>query len=132
MPRTSMTVAHFAVRLLCVLFVLIPAIGAAQYNTGSITGLIRDQQSGAIAGASIVAVHAATGLVVERTSDTHGRFVLPELPIGTYTLTVNLSGFAPFRRDDLVLGIGQALEVHVTLVVASLSDTVTVSAAPIL
>src|SRR5262245_37086335 len=131
MPRTSMTAALFAARSLCVLLLLIPAIAAAQYNTGSITGLIRDQQSGAVAGAGVVAVHAATGLVVERTSDANGRFFLPELPIGSYTLTVNRDGFAPFRRDDLVIGIGQSLEVHVTLAVASVSDTVTVSAAPI-
>src|SRR5262245_19809640 len=132
MPRTSMTAAHFAARTLCALSVLIPAIAAAQYNTGSIAGLIRDQQSGAVAGAGIVAVHAATGRVVERTSDANGRFFLPELPIGSYTLTVNRDGFAPFRRDDLVLAVGQSLDVHVTLVVASLSDTVTVSAAPVL
>src|SRR5262245_20229521 len=132
MPRTSMTAAHFAARTLCALSVLIPAIAAAQYNTGSIAGLIRDQQSGAVAGAGIVAVHAATGLTVERTSDANGRFLLPELPIGTYSLTVTLDGFAPFRQDNLVVGIGQSIEVHVTLVLASVSDTVTVSAAPIL
>jgi hypothetical protein len=127
-----MTAAHIAARFMCVLFVLIPAVGTAQYNTASLAGLIRDQQSGAVAGANVVAIHASTGLTIQRTSDANGRFYLPELPIGAYTLTVSRSGFAPFHRDDLVLAIGQSLEVHVTLVVATMSDTVTVSAAPVL
>src|SRR5262245_38088303 len=69
MPRTSMTAAHFAARTLCALFVLIPAIAAAQYNTGSIAGLIKHQQSGAVAGAGIVAIHAGAPFTVNLGTD---------------------------------------------------------------
>jgi hypothetical protein len=120
-----------AIGVFCMVVAVTSAAAAAQYNTASITGLVRDQQAGAIAGAGITAVHVATGLIVSRVTDAGGRFVLPELPIGAYTLTVSHPGFAPFRRDDLALAARQSLEIHVTLIIASVTDTVTVSAASI-
>src|SRR5262249_13004527 len=86
-----------------------------------------------IPGATVIARHVSSGLRVERISDGSGRFALPGLPVGDYVLTVELEGFRQFTQTGLTLGVGQKIEVPVTLQIGQLSDAVTVSAsAPLL
>ncbi len=108
-----------------------PAV--AQFNTGEISGIVKDDQGGVLIHATIVAVHQATGRRVERITDEAGRFFLPDLPVGQYTLTVQVSGFKPFVQGGVTLNVGQKLELPITLRLGELTDTVTVSAdAPLL
>ena len=109
---------------------LVPLRANAQYNTGSISGIVSDQQTHAVQNASVTVVHTATGLTVERRTDPEGRFFLAALPIGTYRLTIDSPGFTSFRRDGLQLEIGQSVNLQVTLLIAGLTDTVSVSASP--
>ena len=109
---------------------LVPLRANAQYNTGSISGIVSDQQTHAVQNASVAVVHTATGLTVERRTDPEGRFFLAALPIGTYRLTIDSPGFTSFRRDGLQLEIGQSVNLQVTLQIAGLTDTVSVSASP--
>src|SRR5262245_9706740 len=105
-----MAAPPFAVRAALAIFVLLPSPATAQYNTGSILGVVRDQQSDVIEGALVVAVNAANGRTVTRATDSSGRFSMPELALGRYTLTVERQGFATFRRDGVVVEIGRPLE----------------------
>src|SRR5258708_32548864 len=57
----------------------------AQYNTDEIGGVVKDAQGGVLPGALVTAVHVASSLRVERTTDNAGRFYLPALPVGEYT-----------------------------------------------
>src|SRR5262249_14676773 len=58
-----------------------------------------------------------------------GTYSMAALPSGEYELTFELSGFATFKRGNLKLAIGQILTVDSQMQVASLQESVTVSAA---
>lgn len=104
-----------------------PARAVAQYNTAELTGVVRDAQGGVLAGAMVIAVHAATGARIQRVTDVGGRFFLPALPIGQYALLVESRGFKTFT-SAVVLAVGQTLELSVTLTVGVVSETVNISA----
>ncbi len=94
---------------------------------GSISGSIKDISGAAVAGASITLVNTESGIQQSKTSDDHGLFAFPSLPVGSYVLQVTHSGFKPYRRTAIALDSGSALLLNVTLQVGERSDVVTVS-----
>ncbi|HSP91916.1 MAG TPA: TonB-dependent receptor [Vicinamibacterales bacterium] len=100
---------------------------------GDVSGTVRDSTGGVLPGATLVLVNIETG--VERTSVTNetGRFRIPAVPAGAYTLTVSLDGFATVQRAGLTLEVGQVLAVDAALPPAGVSQEVTVTAdAPVI
>ncbi len=110
------------------LLLLTPGTSSAQYNTAELSGIVTDDQGGVLPGVSVTATHASSGLKVERITDGAGRFFLPALPVGEYSITALLSGFKQFTEQGLILRVGQKLELSVMLQIGQLTDTVTVSA----
>src|ERR1700730_14162502 len=112
---------------LTLLMAFVPSTARAQYNTAEISGVVRDAQGGVLPGAMVVATHLASGQKSGRLADGSGRFFLPNLAIGQYTVSVELEGFKQFLRQALVLQVGQKIELPVTLEIARLTDTVTIT-----
>ena len=118
--------------------VLLLAIGmarllSAQTNTAEISGAVRDQQGAALPGVTVTAVHAGTGARVERVTDEQGRYRLPSLPVGTYSVTARLPGFRQSIQRGLTVGLGQQLQLDLVLQVGGVAEAVTVTAdAPLL
>jgi len=105
----------------------------AQTNTGEISGIVKDTQGGVVPGVTVVAEHRASGLRVQRETNQSGRFLLPALPVGEYTLTAELIGFRRWVRETIVLRLGEQLDLSIALAVGDLTEAVTVSTeAPIL
>ena len=94
---------------------------------GSISGRVADPQGAVVPGAAAVARHAETGIVREAVTDEEGRFRFPYLRVGRYEITVRMSGFAPVSRA-VVVTVGSAFELPVTLAVAGVDANVTVTA----
>ncbi|HYS27695.1 MAG TPA: carboxypeptidase-like regulatory domain-containing protein, partial [Vicinamibacterales bacterium] len=59
---------------------------AAQTDTGEISGVIRDTQGGVLPGVIVVAEQRESGTRIERVTDGEGRYFLPSLRTGTYTI----------------------------------------------
>ena len=116
-----------ALALWAALYMAVPAVAAAQTNTGEISGVIVDAQGGVLPGASVVAEHLASGLRVEVLADDQGRFLLLSLRPGAYNITAGLSGFKRAIRLGLVVQLGQKLQLDFQLEVGGLSEDVTVS-----
>ena len=110
-------------------FIVIVAapVAFAQTNTGEIGGVVLDSSGAVLPGATVTAVHADSGTVVERTTDTGGRFFLPALRLGQWSLTISLSGFAPQTRDGIVIEIGRTLNLEFTLGIGGLAEQIVVS-----
>jgi len=100
---------------------------AAQTNTGEIQGVVTDPLGGVLPGATVVAVHVASGFRSERISDTSGRFFIAALPVGDYAISVSLDGFKAVTRTDVVLRVGQRLDLPITLPLGNRSENVTVT-----
>ena len=99
----------------------------AQQTTGNITGRLVDEQGSAVPGVTVTAKNPQTGLTRTETSDAEGIYRLTALPVGIYDLTAELQGFSKVDNKGIVVNVGQTLDVNMTLKVASLSETVTVT-----
>jgi outer membrane receptor protein involved in Fe transport len=103
-------------------WLLTVGVASAQTFRGGIQGTVADSTGAAVPGALVTATNVGTSLSRGATTDTSGHFALSELPLGDYTVTANLSGFAPHtvkgvrvdassnRRVDLVLQAGGRTE----------------------
>ena len=114
-------------------FLMGARLASAQYNTAEIGGIVKDAQGGVLPGATVTAFHLASGQRVERVTDEVGRFFLPALQVGEFTLSVELQGFRSFTQTGIVLRVGQRVEIPVVLTIGGLSEAVTITAeAPLL
>ena len=108
------------VRNLLVLMLLAAAVGvSAQTFRGTILGTVTDPSGAVVAGAQVTVKNTGTGLSRSTTTSGDGSYSLPELPIGTYDVTITQQGFqtsvtkgvtvdvATERRVDAALKAGQ-------------------------
>jgi hypothetical protein len=103
--------------------------GYSQTTRGSIAGTIRDNQGGAIPGATVVVISSRRGDQVTVVTNEAGDFVVPNLLPDTYTVKVTMDGFKTFEREQVVLTANERLTVGaITLELGTLAETVTVSA----
>src|SRR5712691_1983679 len=98
--------------------------------TGALTGVVEDPTGARIAGAAVVALNQETSVRYSATATDAGVYVIPQLPLGDYTITVEATGFKTSRRSDVALGSDARLRMDVRLELGGTTDTVTVSAAP--
>jgi outer membrane receptor protein involved in Fe transport len=125
-----------ALRLFVVaLAVILPlsALAQSQATGGAVEGTVTDESGAVLPGATVTLKNPATGLTRETPTDPSGLFRAPLLPVGTYDVSVSLSGFATTKRSGLTLNIGQTLTVNMQLKVAGAQEEITVTAdAPLL
>jgi hypothetical protein len=101
----------------------------AQTNTAEIQGVVRDALGGLLPGASVLVVGVASGSRVERASDEAGRFFIPALPVGEYTVTVTLNGFKTITRSHVTVQVGQRIELAITLPLGERTENVDIGIA---
>jgi hypothetical protein len=100
---------------------------SAQQTTGNITGRITDAQGSAVPGVTVTGKNTQTGFIRTDVSDTGGIYRLTALPVGAYDLTAELQGFSRLDNKGIVINVGQTLDVNMTLKVANLTESVTVT-----
>jgi carboxypeptidase family protein len=101
----------------------------AQQTTGIITGRVLDQQGAAIPGTTVTAKSASTGFTRTEVSDAEGIYRLSALPVGLYDVTAELQGFGTVSKKDIEVNVAQTQAVDFPLKVASLTETINVTAA---
>jgi len=100
----------------------------AQTFRGMILGTVRDSSGAVLGGATVTAKSQTTGVSRTTTSDADGNFTIPELPIGTYQLTVQRDGFQTGLVKDLEVAVSAERRVDVSLQAGAVSETVDVTA----
>src|SRR6266850_6406727 len=100
----------------------------AQSTLGTITGLITDSSGAVIPNAVVVATNTATGAKAQTISSSTGNYVVPNLPVGPYEVTVAISGFKAWTRSGINVSSNDNLRIDVTLEVGQTSERVNVSA----
>src|SRR5712672_1041729 len=116
-------------RIIILVFVLLAAVSlSAQTFRGTILGTVTDPSGAVVAGAKVTVKNVGTGL--ERTTDTSadGSYALPELQIGTYTVTVTLTGFQTSVTTGVTVDVAGERRVDVALKTGAVSTKVEVSA----
>src|SRR5262245_4366569 len=116
---------RLAVLAMLLLSIAVPAL--AQETTGSITGIIVDAQGLPIPGATVT----ITGPQGAKTavSESTGRFNVPFLIPGMYSVRSELQGFKPIERQNVNVGLAQTVDLSLKMDVGGLTETVQVSSA---
>ena len=126
-PRGSVV---FVLGLTAALALFNPAARSqTQAFSASLSGVAHDASGGAIPGAKVALASLEKGIARSFTTDTEGRYSFGFLPPGTYSLSIEAVGFAPYKEDGIRLAAGQASSQSVTLQVGKVQSDVTVSVA---
>jgi len=98
---------------------------SAQIQGGSISGTVKDEQGGVLPGVTVTAqgVDATQTFVTEAT----GEYRFLNLAPGPYKVTAALQGFTTMVRDNVMVSVGKAVELPLSLKIAAVAETITVS-----
>jgi Carboxypeptidase regulatory-like domain len=99
----------------------------AQSSTGSIRGLVTDQSGSVVPDVVVEATNSATELKFSTTSTGAGIYVLSGLPIGSYKVVVQRTGFKQFIQERVDIATASATTLNITMAVGEVTDQVTVS-----
>lgn len=107
---------------------LLGPVMAAQEITGNIRGTITDSTGAVVPGATVILVDSAKNLEVRRvTTSKSGEYVAPLLPVGTYEIDVESSGFKRSSQKGVVVNVSDRLQENITLAVGDSGVTVDVT-----
>ncbi|WP_158790370.1 carboxypeptidase-like regulatory domain-containing protein [Granulicella sp. L60] len=95
-------------------------------QTARFTGVVTDPQGAAVPGAQIQVVNKDTTVALETKTDGSGSYTVPYLPAGHYRILVQAPGFNQVVNNDILLGVGQAVDLNIQLTVGSTQSTVDV------
>jgi hypothetical protein len=117
------------------LFTLVAAClsshAVAQATNAQMSGKVVDSTGAVIPNATIDVKNTGTGLDRTVSSSVTGEYVIPSLPVGTYSLKAVVTGFKTYAQSGIVLEDGQNARVDVVLQIGSTTETVQVSAAAV-
>jgi hypothetical protein len=114
---------------LSLLFTLLAAVSLpAQTFRGTILGTVTDPSGAVLAGAKVSVKNIATGLERSTETSADGSYTLPELPIGTYTVTVTQTGFQTFVATGVTVDVATERRVDAAMKTGEVATQVTVSA----
>ena len=116
----------FVLNLCFVLFAMVtPRVQAQQGGGESLSGTVTDPVGSAVPGAVVEARNESSSVETKTTTNTEGKFSIPNLAAGTYTVEVSAPGFALAIHRGLD---ARAQDIAVALSLGSVSDAITVEA----
>jgi hypothetical protein len=120
--------ASFRLLFLVVVFLLVRQSAFAQAAaTGDLHVSVRDPKGNAVVNATVTARNAAKGLERAGSSDGQGGYSVRQLAPGTYTVTVEASGFARTEATGVAITVGGMAELPISLTVAGGKEIIEVS-----
>ncbi len=123
-PRKSLAApAVFAIGV-CL---LLHGAAFAQTNTGRISGTVTDTTSAVVPGATVTVASDETHLEAKATTDGSGYFLLVNLPVGTYNVTVEAKGFRRASHTGFALDNAASVTADFKLEVGGLAESIEVS-----
>jgi hypothetical protein len=111
----------------CVATVMILAGASAYAQTASIAGTILDVTNAGVPDATVTAKNTATAGVRTATTSTLGTYVIPDLPVGNYDVSVTKQGFSTLRFRNVQLTVAENLTLSGSLELGAVTQSVEVS-----
>src|SRR6476659_5576454 len=124
----SFVVRQSSLATIASLLLLSRSLAFGQMNAGEIAGSVKDQLGGVLPGVTIVAEQIETGQKFTTTSNTAGAYVLPLLPIGSYSVTASKRDFRRSAVPKFEIHVGDKLQYDFTLQIGDATEVVTVEA----
>jgi TonB-linked SusC/RagA family outer membrane protein len=107
-----------ALVLIAAFLALAVGFAPAEAQTGSVTGTVTGETSGEPIDGAVVQL---VGTRLTALTDRNGRFLLLNVPVGTYTVTTEYLGYSPGRQEDVVVREGTPATVTITMHIRPLS-----------
>ena len=102
----------------------------AQSTGGRIRGTVTDQSGATVTAAKVVITNQATGSQRDTETGANGEYMFLEVPVGTYEIEINQTGFKKYLRKGIAVDLNQILSVDVILQVGTATETIEVTGAP--
>lgn len=118
---TCPAVLSLAIACLCL---LCSALLFAQGTGGRIIGRIADPSGAVLASVKVTLTNEATGVSHQTESNGNGDYAFPEVPVGTYTLTFDLTGFKTSVGKGIVVELNQVVTFNSTLQIGETKEVV--------
>jgi hypothetical protein len=103
----------------------------AQMQNGQFSGTVLDPTGAAVAGAKVTVTNQGTGLSVSSTTNSSGNYTVKEMPIGTYKVTAEASGFKTTSDNNIVLNAGVIAHVDFKLTIGKATEVIEVTGAAV-
>ena len=100
-------------------------------ETATITGTVSDPSGSVIPGAKVTVTNAGTGQARNAETNSSGNFIVPDLPIGSYSVRTEAAGFKSYQRTGITLNVGDTKRIDVSMQVGEAKESVTVEAAAV-
>ncbi|HTZ84395.1 MAG TPA: TonB-dependent receptor [Candidatus Acidoferrales bacterium] len=123
-----MRARFISVMSILVFSLLAAATLSAQTFRGTILGTVTDPSGAVVAGAKVIVKNTGTGLERSTQTSGDGSYSLPELPIGTYTVTITAGGFQTFIATGVTVDVAAERRVDAAMKTGEVSTKVEVSA----
>ena len=118
----------FAVVRGLLLWTLAGALLNAQEYRGRVQGTVKDTTDAVIPGANVILRNVNTGITRMQTSSGTGHYLFDLVDPGSYSITVESTGFAKFLQENVPMPARGDITVDVTLKTGDVRETVTVAA----
>src|SRR5579859_2617463 len=108
---------------------LLPPMSHGETFRGTVVGTVTDASGAAVPGAKVTLRNVATGLERDTLTSDDGSYAVPELPIGTYDVTIAKAGFQTAVTNGVQVGVASQKTVDTILKPGAVTQRVVVSAA---
>ncbi|WP_263366492.1 TonB-dependent receptor [Edaphobacter bradus] len=112
---------------LAILILSSAGVAMAQLDTGSVQGTVRDSSGAVIPNATVVVTNEGTQRNYRTTSNSHGEYSIPTLPVGIYSVTTTSKGFQASKIMSVPLNASELHRTDVVLQLGSTTDQITVT-----
>ncbi|MFY9793208.1 MAG: carboxypeptidase regulatory-like domain-containing protein [Candidatus Sulfotelmatobacter sp.] len=117
-----------AVCLAVTTLLLLPTTLPAQGTGGRILGRIADPSGAVLAHVKVVATNEATGVSRDTDSNDSGDYSFPEVPVGVYSLSFELTGFKKDLRHGVSVDLNQVVTLNMVMQIGRAQEVVDVTA----
>ena len=100
----------------------------AQFDSGQISGFVRDATGAVIAGAAVSVTNEGNGEQHKTTTNNEGYYIFPQLFVGRYAVAVEASGFKKYVQTSIVVDSQAKVAIDVPMTVGALTEQVMVEA----
>ena len=126
------TIKLLAILLVFVAFSLPQVLLGQTAETGALSGTVFDSTGAVLSGANLRVTNSATGENRQAVSQDNGRYAVPLLPPGTYSVEIAKSGFRSVVNSSVRINVTETARLDIVMQVGEVVEKITVETSPTL